>query len=125
VIFVTVQRIRQTRDTGTRAGKLYKGVLLGWPREGAPLVVLLNGESERTLTTSHVSRVLHDESGRQMFIETRNTIYRVTCAQGSEWEWQLETRRAASQAASFNEDAGPTDVRDQSVQQKKRRDSLY
>jgi hypothetical protein len=125
VIFVTVNKLRQTRLTGGSTSKSYKGVLLGWPRDGAPLVVLLHGEGERTLTTSHVRRVLHDETGEQMFIETRNTVYRVTCAPGSEAEWKLETLRAASQGTSFNEDAGPTDVREPSAPSRKRRDSLY
>jgi hypothetical protein len=126
VIFVTVHRLRQTRATGTGSSKLYKGVLLGWPRDGAPLVVLIHGDGERTLTTSHVRRVLHDETGQQMFVETRNTVYRVTCTAGSETEWKLEMLRAASQANSFGEDAGPTDVREPaSPPSRKRRDSLH
>jgi hypothetical protein len=126
VIFVTIHRLRQTRLNGGSPAKVYRGVLLGWPRDGAPLVVLLHGEGERTLTTSHVRRVLHDETNQSMFIETRNTVYRVICQPGSEVEWKLETLRAASQANSFGEDAGPTDVRDPSeAAPKKRRDSLH
>jgi hypothetical protein len=109
VIFVTVQKLRQMRPNG-RAARLYQGVLLGWPREGAPLVVLLNGETERTLTTSHVRRVLHDDAGRLMYVETRNTVYRLSCAPGSEREWQRETARALAASNSFADNNASTDV---------------
>jgi len=123
VIFVTVQKLRQTRAPNGSAHKIYRGVLLGWPRDNAPLVVLLHGEGERTLTTSHVRRVLHEEGVQQMFVETRNTIYRVACQAGSEAEWRLEMLQAASQGTSFREESGPTDVREPG-ERRKRRDSL-
>src|SRR5262249_52233837 len=99
---------------------------LGWPRDGAPLVVLLDGEGERTLTTSNVHRVLHDETGQKLFVETRNTIYCLECEPGSEVEWNLEKLHAASQSHSFSEDAGPTDVRGPyDTERAKRRDSHF
>jgi hypothetical protein len=104
--------MRQTRATGGHPARVYRGVLLGWPRDGAPLVVLLSGASERTLTTSHVRRVLHDDTRRQMFVETRNTIYRVVCEAGCEDEWTRETARSFTSPSSFSEETA-TDVGDE------------
>jgi hypothetical protein len=116
-----MHRVRPGRDSVVRP-RTYEGVLLGWPRDGAPMVVLLQGDAERTLTTSNVRRVLHDGDSLQMFVETRNTVYRVVCATGSEREWRHETGRALAAPPAFD-DAGPTDVRDSNEPLRKRRPS--
>ena len=121
MIFVTLYRVRPSRASVSRP-RVYEGVLLGWPRDGAPMVVLLQGATERTLTTSNVRRVLHDGE-LQLFVETRNTVYRVQCAAGSEAEWRRETQRALVAPAPFDEVS--TDVSEPHEPLRRRRDSRY
>jgi hypothetical protein len=85
------------------------------------MVVLLHGDAERTLTTSNVRRVLHDGDEMQIYVETRNTVYRVVCAAGSEREWRRECGRALAAPPAFDE--GPTDVSEPSEPFRRRRPS--
>jgi hypothetical protein len=87
------------------------------------MVVLLQGDSERTLTTSNVRRVLTDGDTLQLFVETRNTVYRVQCCAGSESEWRRETQRALAAPAAFEEVS--TDVSEPHEPLRRRRDSRY
>jgi hypothetical protein len=59
--------------------------LLDWPRVGLPLTLLVDALGS-TMTTSRVTRVLQT-TDRTVVVETRNSVYRIECASGSEAEW--------------------------------------
>ncbi|HUS27760.1 MAG TPA: hypothetical protein VMZ53_04610 [Kofleriaceae bacterium] len=57
--------------------KSIDGVIAAFPTVGSSLVIYRRGRSHR-LVTSSVVRVLRDVDGATVYVETRNSVYRVT-----------------------------------------------
>jgi hypothetical protein len=53
-------------------------MLVDWPACGRPMVVLLACSPDQ-LRTSIVQRVLFDDAHGVLFVETRNSVYRLVC----------------------------------------------
>lgn len=70
---------RGGRGDGTRMPPL-RGFLTALPRAGAPMILYWPGEDGKVarLITSLVDRVLMDPNGRDLYVETRQSVYRVT-----------------------------------------------
>ncbi len=75
---VTVCKLRQ-RGVGrasVRVGKPFEGLLLWEPKIGDRLVICRTGSNH--LTTTPVRRLLLESDGRSVYVETANSVYRLT-----------------------------------------------
>jgi hypothetical protein len=77
---VTVCKLRQRPNAAGRAcvvvGKPFDGLLLWEPKVGDRLVICRSGSNH--LTTTPVKRLLLESDGKSVYIETTNSVYRLT-----------------------------------------------
>jgi hypothetical protein len=75
---VTVCKLRQRGQAraSVTIGKPFDGLLLWEPRVGDRLVICRAGSNH--LTTTPVRRILLEGDGRSVYVETANSVYRLT-----------------------------------------------
>ena len=75
---VTVCKLRQRGAcrASVRLGKPFEGLLLWEPKVGDRLVICRSGSNH--LTTTPVRRLLLESDGRSVYVETANSVYRLT-----------------------------------------------
>ncbi len=74
--------------SGQSLGRVYNGFLVGYPVVGRGMVIFRDPNGHRMVTTA-VRRVLADSDGETIYVETENSVYRLT----------LHSMPATSQAA--------------------------
>jgi hypothetical protein len=76
---VTARKIRDT--SGERAslsiGRAYSGYLVSFPVVGRGMVIFKDPNGHRMITTP-VRRVLQEADGSSLYVETDNSVYRLT-----------------------------------------------
>ncbi len=93
MVNVTARKIRDTsreRALSTSAGRAYVGYLVGFPTIGRGLVIFRDPNGHRMITTP-VRRVLGTPGDEDVYVETENSVYRLTFGR--------PVRRAAAQGA--------------------------
>lgn len=84
MVNVTATKIRDnTRDrTSTLAlGRAYTGYLISYPTIGRGLVIFRDPNGHRMVTTP-VRRVLGEFGGGDIYVETENSVYKLTFRSG-------------------------------------------
>jgi hypothetical protein len=77
---VTARKIRDHgSDVRSQAGvgRVYSGFLVSYPVVGRGLVIFRDPNGHRMVTTP-VRRVLTDPEGDTLYVETENSVYRLT-----------------------------------------------
>ena len=79
MVSVTARKIREHgRERSTVAvGRVYTGFLISYPVVGRGMVIFRDPHGHRMITTP-VRRVLGEPSGRTLYVETENSVYRLT-----------------------------------------------
>jgi hypothetical protein len=80
MVSVTARKIREhSRDRGIdRAmGRVYTGFLISYPVVGRGMVIFRDPHGHRMITTP-VKRVLGEPAGQTLYVETENSVYRLT-----------------------------------------------
>ena len=78
---VTARKIREhgtmsARST-SRGERVYQGVLVNYPTVGHGLVIFRDESGNRMVTTP-VRRILNSSDSRVLYVETDNSVYRLT-----------------------------------------------
>jgi hypothetical protein len=73
---------RKIRDHGREraavgVGRVYNGFLVSYPVVGRGMVIFRDPNGHRMITTP-VRRVLADPDGESVYVETENSVYRLT-----------------------------------------------
>lgn len=73
---------RKIRDHGRErpavgVGRVYNGFLVSYPVVGRGMVIFRDPNGHRMITTP-VKRVLADPDGESVYVETENSVYRLT-----------------------------------------------
>jgi hypothetical protein len=73
---------RKIRDHGRErpavgVGRVYSGYLVSYPVVGRGMVIFRDPNGHRMITTP-VRRVLTDPDGQTVYVETENSVYRLT-----------------------------------------------
>lgn len=77
VLAITARRInRKATGRGQRPLTSYDGLLIGPPEVGMPLVIVRPDHSR--MITSPVVRVLSHAGREMVYVETRNSVFRVS-----------------------------------------------
>ncbi len=80
---VTARKIRQlgprTAIATSRGERVYRGVLVSTPTIGRGLVIFRDQSGNRMVTTP-VRRILTASDSRTIYVETDNSVYRLTFA---------------------------------------------
>jgi hypothetical protein len=90
VVSVTARKIRDTsrdRSSPMALGRAYTGYLISYPTIGRGMVIFRDPNGHRMVTTP-VRRVLGEFGTEEVYVETENSVYRLTFRSG--------TRAAAS-----------------------------
>ncbi|HMU39279.1 MAG TPA: hypothetical protein PKE31_09725 [Pseudomonadota bacterium] len=79
---VTARKIRghsheQNEHTAGRPGRIYQGLLVSYPTVGRGMVIFRDPNGHRMVTTP-VRRVLSDPDSDAIYVETENSVYRLT-----------------------------------------------
>ena len=83
MVNVTARKIRdhgRDRTTGSTAsglGRTYHGFLVSYPVVGRGLVIFRDPNGHRMITTP-VRRILSDPDSDAVYVETENSVYRLT-----------------------------------------------
>src|SRR5512134_1103043 len=81
MVSVTARKIREhvpSRAMATAAGtRVYTGFLISYPVVGRGMVIFRDPHGHRMITTP-VKRVLGEPDGRTLYVETENSVYRLT-----------------------------------------------
>jgi hypothetical protein len=83
MVNVTARKIReQGRDRAASsgsggAGRVYHGLLVSYPVVGRGMVIFRDPNGHRMVTTP-VRRVLTDPDSETIYVETENSVYRLT-----------------------------------------------
>src|SRR6188472_1538226 len=80
MVSVTARKIREhTRDrTASGPGtRVYTGFLISYPVVGRGMVIFRDPHGHRMITTP-VRRVLGEPDGQTLYVETENSVYRLT-----------------------------------------------
>jgi hypothetical protein len=83
MVSVTARRIREhVRDRSSMAGsvsgtRVYTGFLITYPVVGRGMVIFRDPHGHRMITTA-VRRVLGEPDGQTVYVETENSVYRLT-----------------------------------------------
>ena len=79
MVSVTARKVRD--HSGERSsvgvGRLYTGYLISYPIVGRGMVIFRDPHGHRMITTP-VKRVLGEPTGQTLYIETENSVYRLT-----------------------------------------------
>jgi hypothetical protein len=79
MVHVTARKIRDHgREPATiDVGRLYSGFLVSYPVIGRGMVIFRDSNGLRMITTA-VKRVFGDPDSRDVYVETENSVYRLT-----------------------------------------------
>ncbi len=82
MVNVTARKIRDRdndygRDRATSPGRVYRGLLVSYPVVGRGMVIFRDPNGHRMVTTP-VRRVLTDPDSDSVYVETENSVYRLT-----------------------------------------------
>ena len=79
MVSVTARKIRElgSERPGGASGRLYTGYLISYPYIGRGMVIFRDPHGHRMITTP-VKRVLGEPTGQTLYIETENSVYRLT-----------------------------------------------
>lgn len=81
MVSVTARKIREhtpSRAMSTAAGtRVYTGFLISYPVVGRGMVIFRDPHGHRMITTP-VKRVLGEPDGQTLYVETENSVYRLT-----------------------------------------------
>jgi hypothetical protein len=82
MVNVTARKIRdherdRGRDRATGSGRIYHGLLVSYPVVGRGMVIFRDPNGHRMVTTP-VRRVLTDPDSEAVYVETENSVYRLT-----------------------------------------------
>jgi hypothetical protein len=80
VVSVTARKIRDTsreRFSSASGGRAYSGYLISYPTIGRGMVIFRDPNGHRMVTTP-VRRVLSSFGGEDVFVETENSVYKLT-----------------------------------------------
>ena len=81
MVNVTARKIREhgrDRQSGTSgSGRVYHGLLVSYPMVGRGMVIFRDPNGHRMVTTP-VRRVLTDSDNETVYVETENSVYRLT-----------------------------------------------
>jgi hypothetical protein len=81
MVNVTARKIRENgRDSRERTGnpaRVYQGLLVSYPIVGRGMVIFRDPNGHRMVTTP-VRRVLTDPDSDSVYVETENSVYRLT-----------------------------------------------
>ena len=79
MVSVTARKVRD--HSGERSsvgvGRLYTGYLISYPIVGRGMVIFRDPHGHRMITTP-VKRVLGEPGGKMIYVETENSVYRLT-----------------------------------------------
>jgi hypothetical protein len=79
MVSVTARKIRE-HSRGDHAGcgtRVYTGFLISYPVVGRGMVIFRDPHGHRMITTP-VKRVLGEPGGTTLYVETENSVYRLT-----------------------------------------------
>jgi hypothetical protein len=80
MVSVTARKIREhsrERAAGGAATRVYTGFLISYPVVGRGMVIFRDPHGHRMITTL-VRRVLGEPDGQSLYVETENSVYRLT-----------------------------------------------
>ena len=78
MVSVTARKIREhARDRAVAVGRVYTGFLISYPVVGRGMVIFRDPHGHRMITTP-VKRVLGEPTGQTLYVETENSVYRLT-----------------------------------------------
>lgn len=80
VLSVVATKIRTSRETGglmSTVGRIYEGFLLSEPMVGRGMVIFRDPNGRRMVTTA-VRRVLAASEANVLYVETENSVYRIS-----------------------------------------------
>ena len=79
------------RGNRVAAGRVYEGILASQPRVGERMVIFRRGGDQ--MMTSPVRRILVDSSGASAYVETQNSVYRLSLGERASEAEKLQPRR--------------------------------
>jgi hypothetical protein len=85
VVSVTARKIRDTsrdRMSPMALGRAYTGYLISYPTIGRGMVIFRDPNGHRMVTTP-VRRVLGEFGREEVYVETENSVYRLTFRSGA------------------------------------------
>ena len=97
MVSVTARKIRDTsrdRTSSMAMGRAYTGYLISYPTIGRGMVIFRDPNGHRMVTTP-VRRVLGAFGSEEVFVETENSVYRLTFRSAAK---SLPARRVISEA---------------------------
>lgn len=78
MVSVTARKIREHSRERAQAGtRVYTGFLISYPVVGRGMVIFRDPHGHRMITTP-VRRVLGEPDGQTLYVETENSVYRLT-----------------------------------------------
>jgi hypothetical protein len=82
MVSVTARKIREhSRERSVSnsqgVGRVYTGFLISYPVVGRGMVIFRDPHGHRMITTP-VKRVLGEPTGQTLYVETENSVYRLT-----------------------------------------------
>lgn len=80
VLSVVATKIRTSRESGgvmSTVGRIYEGFLLSKPMVGRGMVIFRDPNGRRMVTTA-VRRVLAAPEANVLYVETENSVYRIS-----------------------------------------------
>src|SRR5438874_2760394 len=79
MVSVTARKIRElgSERPGGASGRIYTGYLISYPVVGRGMVIFRDPHGHRMITTP-VKRVLGEPTGETLYVETENSVYRLT-----------------------------------------------
>ena len=84
MVSVTARKIRDHgRDHGSLGvGRVYAGYIISYPSVGRGMVIFRDPNGHRMVTTP-VRRVLGEFGSEEVYVETENSVYKLTFRSGS------------------------------------------
>lgn len=85
MVSVTARKIRDTsrdRSSPMTLGRGYTGYLISYPTIGRGMVIFRDPNGHRMVTTP-VRRVLGEFGSEEVYVETENSVYRLTFRSGA------------------------------------------
>lgn len=79
MVSVTARKIREHghERSSVNVGRVYTGFLISYPVVGRGMVIFRDPHGHRMITTP-VRRVLGDPNDQTIYVETENSVYRLT-----------------------------------------------
>src|SRR6185369_2526835 len=79
MVSVTARKIREhgRERSSVGVGRVYTGFLISYPVVGRGMVIFRDPHGHRMITTP-VKRVLGEPTGQTLYVETENSVYRLT-----------------------------------------------